>query len=199
MRNLVKILANFTNNTSLGQGLQWKAHHRKICKAFNRFTASPSYQSFSAGEAADALMLSQVISQLFPSDDYTLDHGSMDPASAVFFDLLPASSAPPPPPLCKTKASIFPNDIATTIFSRFGNNNFVLHSHLTPYAHGVFPLASRLFNHSCSPNCVARYVITPTYPVKMEVVSLTDIAIGEEVGEFAENESGSRIFIFSTF
>lgn len=74
--------------------------------------------------------------------------------------------------------------ITEDIYSRFGNNNFLVHSHLNPCAHGIFPLASRLFNHSCNPNCVAKYLFRKGEPVVMEVVAISAIAEGEEVRIF---------------
>lgn len=68
-----------------------------------------------------------------------------------------------------------------SLYSRFGNNNFAIHSHLTSFAHGIFPVASRLFNHSCIPNAAAKYIINRSQPIKMEVVALRDITKGEEV------------------
>jgi SET and MYND domain-containing protein len=72
--------------------------------------------------------------------------------------------------------------ILDELYSRFGNNNFVIHSHLVSVAHGIFPLASRLFNHSCVPNSVAKYIFTESEPVRMDVVALREIKEGEEVG-----------------
>jgi SET and MYND domain-containing protein len=67
------------------------------------------------------------------------------------------------------------------LFSRSGNNNFAVYNHLTTIAHGIFPLASRLFNHSCLPNAVATYLIRQGEPVRMEVVALREIRATEEV------------------
>ncbi|KAG5219766.1 SET domain-containing protein [Salix suchowensis] len=69
----------------------------------------------------------------------------------------------------------------TALYNRFGNNNFTIHSHLNSFAHGIFPLASRLFNHSCAPNAAARYKLVQGQAVTMEVVALRDIPEGEEV------------------
>ena len=52
-------------------------------------------------------------------------------------------------------------------WKRFGPNNFVLHSFAAlnggvaeaAYAHGIFPLASRLFNHSCYPMAWPAFVV----------------------------------------
>lgn len=84
------------------------------------------------------------------------------------------------PPTCPLSASQRPLQSASELFSRGGNNNFSIHSHLTTIAHGVFPLASRLFNHSCVPNAVAKYKIAPAKEVVMEIVAIRDIASGEE-------------------
>jgi SET and MYND domain-containing protein len=71
--------------------------------------------------------------------------------------------------------------VVREIYARFGNNNFVIHSHLTTFGHGVFPLASRLFNHSCLPNAAAKYTLSASNVPRMDVVALRDIAQGEEV------------------
>ena len=79
-----------------------------------------------------------------------------------------------------------PNDVLLEglldeLYSRFGNNNFAIHSHLVSMAHGIFPLASRLFNHSCIPNAAATYIFTESEPVRMDVVALREIKEEEEV------------------
>jgi hypothetical protein len=70
------------------------------------------------------------------------------------------------------------------LYSRFGNNNFAIHSHLSAIAHGIFPLASRLFNHSCLPNSAPKYIFSPSEGVKMEIVALRHISPEEEVRNF---------------
>jgi SET and MYND domain-containing protein len=77
----------------------------------------------------------------------------------------------PPPPV----------DLVNEIYSRLGNNNFVVHSHLTGVGHGVFPFTSRLFNHSCVPNAVAKYRFSQGRSVAGEIVALRDIHPDEEV------------------
>jgi len=67
------------------------------------------------------------------------------------------------------------------LFSRFGNNNFTIHSHFTTIAHGIFPFASRLFNHSCLPNAIVKYIFTPAAEVQMAVVVIRDVSPDEEV------------------
>ncbi|CDO71423.1 hypothetical protein BN946_scf184909.g17 [Trametes cinnabarina] len=87
------------------------------------------------------------------------------------------------PPLCLPAGAVTAETLALgkELYSRFGNNNFVVHSHLNSIAHGVFPLASRFFNHSCVPNAACKYLMQPENPVRMEVVALHNIAVGEEV------------------
>lgn len=87
------------------------------------------------------------------------------------------------PPIFRMEptSDILVEGVLDELYSRFGNNNFAIHSHLVTIAHGIFPLASRLFNHSCVPNAAARYIFTESEPVRMDVVVLRDILEGEEV------------------
>jgi hypothetical protein len=62
-------------------------------------------------------------------------------------------------------------------WKRFGPNNFVLHFFA---AHGVFPLASRLFNHSCYPTAWQAFVVR-NKGLCMEVRALVKIPQSEEV------------------
>jgi SET and MYND domain-containing protein len=103
---------------------------------------------------------------------------------SITLSLLPGPSgdgAASNPPYCPIKPPPPSEDLVTDIYSRFGNNNFTIHSHLNSIAHGIFPQASRMFNHSCTPNAVAKYVLKPGEVAAMEVVSLRDISSGEEV------------------
>jgi SET domain len=77
-----------------------------------------------------------------------------------------------------------PGDLVDQLYSRFGNNNFAIHSHLTTIGHGVFPVPSRLFNHSCVPNVAAKYTFctTEAQNVVMEIIALRDILPDEEAG-----------------
>lgn len=101
---------------------------------------------------------------------------------SMFMSLLPGPVAgKDAPPTCPLSTSQRPVQTASELFSRCGNNNFSIHSHLTTIAHGAFPLASRLFNHSCIPNAVAKYRIVPAKEVVMEIVAIRDITPGEEV------------------
>lgn len=85
------------------------------------------------------------------------------------------------PPLCVVSGRSLPSETIQQLYARFGNNNFTIHSHMLSIAHGIFPLASRLFNHSCVPNAAAKYILTPGRPPVMEIVALRDIAKDSEV------------------
>ena len=162
-----------------GQKKQWKSHHKQICKSYNNYVASQYFQMLPDDEKLDALLLTHLVAE--QSSNLQVE-GSSSPFS-VFLSLMPRPrdgfKAPLICPLSTvaTPASDYLNDL----YDRFDNNNYVVHSHLTPFAHGIFPWVGRLFNHSCSPNAVAKYIITPCQPVRMEVVSLRELLEGEEV------------------
>ncbi|PCH40034.1 hypothetical protein WOLCODRAFT_116534 [Wolfiporia cocos MD-104 SS10] len=166
------------------QTRQWNAHHKRVCKYYSSFVASPGYQGLSSNERVDAVLLSHLVMQLFPHDNFSLQAEHNGPLSECT-DLLKGSRLDiRVPPICGARSKTGDPSCqraAHELFSRFGNNNFVLHSHLNSYAHGMFPLASRFFNHSCAPNAVARYINIVSEPVRMEVVAIRDIAEGEEI------------------
>jgi len=154
------------------QSLQWQSHHKKICKRFAKYTASLAFQALAPHEKLDALLLSHLVAQL---DGIDVD----DDRIASVTSLLPGPvELPLPPVACSTR---MPESVVREIYSRFGNNNFVIHSHLTTFGHGVFPLASRLFNHSCLPNAAAKYILSESNLPKMEVIALREISAGEEI------------------
>ncbi|RPD62331.1 SET domain-containing protein [Lentinus tigrinus ALCF2SS1-7] len=165
------------------QDRDWKARHKKICRNYNAFIASSQYQALTAHDQVDALLLSHLVTEPAAWDGKQQHHDLDNPISALW-DLLKLPRADGlVPPLCLSKSvqTAETLKLAEELYARFGNNNFVLHSHLNSYGHGIFPYASRLFNHSCVPNAACKYVITPTEPVVMEVVSLYQIAEGEEI------------------
>jgi len=165
------------------QSRQWRAHHKRICKRYNRFVASPAYQSLSQDERVDAILLSHLIAENIPNDAQAVPVSS-DGSFSTFLELMKTDHAwSKMPPICGDEMMARPElrGIAEDLFCRFGKNNFIVHSHLNSYAHGIFPLASRLFNHACIPNAAAKYIISMTEPVRMEVVALDHIAVGEEV------------------
>ncbi|KAF8134782.1 hypothetical protein K438DRAFT_1640448, partial [Mycena galopus ATCC 62051] len=153
------------------QTVQWQAHHKKICKRFAKYTTSLAFQALAPHEKLDAFLLSHLVAQLDgPGNDDRID---------TITCLLPGPVELPLPPIaCSTR---IPESVVRDIYRRFGNNNFVIHSHLTTFGHGVFPLASRLFNHSCLPNAAAKYVLSGSNLPQMEVVALREIAQEEEI------------------
>ncbi|KAJ7109739.1 hypothetical protein C8R43DRAFT_1042842 [Mycena crocata] len=155
------------------QALQWQSHHKRICKRFNKYSSSLSFQALPAHEKLDALLLSHLAAQLdgvYPTGD--------DPLSSIT-SLLPGPIQVPVPPIVYSPSRM--DSVVRQVYSRFANNNFVIHSHLTTFGHGVFPLASRLFNHSCLPNAAAKYILSPSKLPMMEVVALRDISADEEI------------------
>ncbi|KAI0365729.1 SET domain-containing protein [Pilatotrama ljubarskyi] len=167
------------------QNAAWKAHHKKLCKSYNAFAASTEYQALTPHDQVDALLLSQMVAE--PGPWRPVQNGGsgnlLDPY-ATFLELLKGPRADGfELPLCLPRGAGNPEILAVAreLYMRFGNNNFVVHSHLNSYGHGVFPLASRLFNHSCVPNAVCKYVIRRSEPVLMQVVALRDIEEGEEI------------------
>lgn len=159
--------------------MQWKAHHKRICKIYNQFVSALEYQASAPHQKMDSLLLSYLIVQMSQKDLIS----SSDPKSpiSVFLSLLPGPVPHPDiPPIC-VEVPPARADLIKSIYARFGNNNFAIHSHLTTFGHGIFPLASRLFNHSCIPNAVAKYILSRGNVVTMKIVALRDILPHEEV------------------
>ncbi|TFK52419.1 hypothetical protein OE88DRAFT_1401683 [Heliocybe sulcata] len=160
---------------------QWKAHHKYVCKHYTRYEASPAFQVLSDEDKVDAILLSNTLGHLNQPE---LDASpSLADSPHIVFDSLvqhrPAGFSVPP--ICGSMSKTYTDSEIVDIYARFGNNNFVLHSHLTPFAHGVFPLASRLFNHSCIPNAVAKFVLNTGEQPRMEVVAISEIQKDEEI------------------
>ncbi|KAI0648097.1 SET domain-containing protein [Trametes meyenii] len=175
--------ASFWYCGTVCQNHAWRAHHKKLCKPFNAFAVSTTYQALSAHDQVDAQLLSQMVADPL-SWNLSVRHNNLDEPHEAFLDLLKGPRGEDfELPFCLPKGTAAAEafHLAKELYSRFGNNNFVLHSHLNAYAHGVFPLASRLFNHSCVPNAACKYVIKPSEPVTMQIVALQDIAPGEEI------------------
>ncbi|KAG2010167.1 hypothetical protein CC2G_013010 [Coprinopsis cinerea AmutBmut pab1-1] len=161
------------------QSAQWQTHHKRICKRINQFTSSTVFQGLEEHEKMDALLLNHLVASLstLPTA-YNLEQSQ---EATLFLSLLPGPSSGSEPPLICTISPPPKADLIPTLFERFGNNNFTMHSHLNSIAHGIFPLASRSFNHSCSPNAAPKYTFSAHQPVIMEVVALKDIHQGEEI------------------
>lgn len=174
----------------LGQSEAWKAHHRKFCKTFPRYEASPAFASLADDQKTDAVLLTHLVAEI-SSKSLSYDDSASEIETTILSDSFPFTNfmsllgrdVPPTPPVaCRPDpASPSPSDL----FSRFGRNNFIVHSHLLPIAHGVFPMASRLFNHSCTPNAAAKYVLRPAKTPQMVIVALRNISHDEEVRIYA--------------
>lgn len=166
-------------DSTIGQNMDWMVHHRKICKQYNSFTSSGAFQSLAAHEKLDSLLLNHLLAQVSSTAPITDDETS---PLAIFTSLLSGPTVPDRHalPVCGFKPLVQP-DFVLSLYSRFGNNNFAIHSHLNTIGHGIFPLASRLFNHSCVPNAAAKYIFSAGRPVTMEVVALRNISLEEEV------------------
>ncbi|KAI9058305.1 SET domain-containing protein [Trametes sanguinea] len=167
------------------QNKAWKAHHKKICKNYNAFAASPEYQALTAHDKMDALLLSQMLADPAPwwNASASAEHSLSDPYT-TFLHLLKGPRADGfVPPLCLPPGAATAETaaLAKELYSRFGNNNFVLQDHLNSVGHGVFPLASRFFNHSCVPNAACKYPTQPEKPLTMVVVALQNVVVGQEV------------------
>ncbi|KAI0304357.1 hypothetical protein B0F90DRAFT_1704858 [Multifurca ochricompacta] len=178
------------------QGSAWKAHHKRICRSYPRYISTSTYGSLSLQEKTDALLLSQLGAEILLSN-----HSSDSDKSslfAVFKSLMPSKSPPPPlPPMPVRINATDVQDRLLEFYARFRNNNFILHSHLDSFGHGIYPLASRLFNHSCVPNAVVRYSVVQGRPPLMEVIALRMIAVGEEVREDDRQRALAAIYGFS--
>ncbi|KAJ7175867.1 hypothetical protein C8R46DRAFT_1174602 [Mycena filopes] len=148
------------------QNLQWQSHHKRICKQFNKYTSSLSFQALAPHEKLDALLLSHLVAHLDGADPAV----SEDPLNTIC----------PVPPIAYSSPRI-PASEVRDLHAKFGNNNFVTLSHLTTLGHGIYPLASRLFNHSCLPNASQKYIMSPSTLPKMEIVALRDISPDEEI------------------
>lgn len=158
------------------QTLHWGSH-KKFCKRLASFTASAYFQCLEAHEQLDALLHTHLIADISsnaPSD-------SKAKQLSTFMSLLPGPQHASLPAACPMSVGVDVHQNLEDLFVRSGNNNFAIHSHLTTIAHGIFPLASRLFNHSCLPNAAARYVICRGQSVRMEIVALREIKATEEI------------------
>jgi hypothetical protein len=166
------------NSCLTGQTAQWKAHHKRICKTYNAYTASSEFNVLAQHQRMDATMLSHLMARLsLNPKPYGIEE---QPSVNILLSLLSSPEATTFPGHCPVKPSP-PHQMAETMYERFGNNNFAIHTHLTTIGHGIFPLASRLFNHSCSPNAAAKYIFSRGNSIEMQVISLRTISIGEEV------------------
>ncbi|KAI6016485.1 hypothetical protein BKA83DRAFT_4336885 [Pisolithus microcarpus] len=145
--------------------------HKRYCADF-RDTRLHAHQKL------DAVLLTHLLAECSAASDASgVDH------VATLTSLLPApvAAAVQCPPTCPLTSTGKPSLSPSELYSRFANNNFAIHSHFTTIAHGIFPLASRLFNHSCLPNAFPKYTLHRRHQVQMSIVAMRDIEAGEEV------------------
>lgn len=158
----------------LGQSVSWKKHHRRLCS----FTKSRVSQGNT--ENTDVFLLVHLAAEHFYKFT-TLEQiraSSPHPSVHAFWDLLESDQ-----PHVGQGADVGFSSLAVlcAAAARFGNNNFVVHdARLGPYAHGVFPVASRSFNHSCRPNAVAMFEESKS-GIHMVVKLVTSVVCGDEV------------------
>ncbi len=181
---------------SPGQKQHWKIVHRHMCKSLNSFLSSTAYQGLLQHERLDALLLSHLLAEHHKLLKITPSSKDEIPEMlSIFLDLLPFSSPPSTPPVVDMDFPRLRQNTVDDVYSRFQNNNFVVHSHLDQVGHGIFPLASRLFNHSCSPNAIMAFNFGDNGQApRMLVRALRDIKRGEEVrGLFTSFDDQCRI------
>ena len=181
MPNVRSILnsTHFAIDQSSGQNFQWQLHHKRLCKTYNSYVALPKYQALQDHEKLDSILLSHLLAQLsLQANPYSFPDSH--PASTLL-SLLPERGNFNGAPLFCPIVPPPPGDLVDRLYSRFGNNNFAIHSHLTSIGHGIFPVASRLFNHSCVPNVAAKYIFREAQNVTMEIIALRDILPDDEV------------------
>lgn len=162
--------------------MHWNLGHRRVCRVYNKMDVLVGSNQLPQHERMDVLLLSHFLARL--SLKVTVaegQHSADDDPLSVFLSLLPGPGPLPEILNLIPKSLDTEENLIRDIYSRFHNNNFTIHSHMTTIGHGVFPLASRLFNHSCVPNAAPRYILTPAKSVVMEVIALRDIDVGEEV------------------
>ncbi|KAJ1309477.1 hypothetical protein OPQ81_006252 [Rhizoctonia solani] len=159
----------------------WKRHHRRLCAFSKTYASSSAYKDATEEVQADMCLLAHLAAEHF-SKCNTLQEAraTSNPTIQTFWDLL-VSAQPDAGQNLISPLSFTSFEVLSAAASRFGNNNFVIHdARLVPYAHGVFALASRSFNHSCQPNAVAMFEETSNGP-QMVIKIIEKVATGEEI------------------
>ncbi|KAI0030426.1 hypothetical protein K488DRAFT_54292 [Vararia minispora EC-137] len=162
------------------QTYAWKTHHRHICKQHPAWIASTKYQQLQFDDRIEAILLSHIACAAASTPSIL---GAGHSPLAVMLSLLPSRagvSATLPPLILPPRSKRKDIDLKA-VHARFRNNNFILHSHLYSFAHGIYPVASRLFNHSCNPSASVKYILQEGSPPIMEIVALRNVACDEEV------------------
>ena len=161
-----------------------------MCKKIPKYQASIDFQASPPHKQLDGILLSHLLAgyrDRLIEDNTFLDNKEDDFADsfATFKSLLPLSTETEEeiPPLVIPVGSNIDTSVLKKLYSRFRNNNFLVHSHLNGIAHGIFPLASRLLNHSCIPNAAVSYSLGPE-GISMSVIAISDIEPDDEVSCF---------------
>lgn len=147
-----------------------------ICKAHLEFIMSETYAALSDDQMMDSRVLSQLVAKI------ALQRPEHAASILTFESLLPSPhkvEAPPIVPMRRVDPSLLSR--VPALFQRFPNNNHVIQIHLRAIGVAILPLTSRLMNHSCSPNAVLRYILSPSKRPRAEVVAIREISEGEEV------------------
>ena len=122
---------------------------------------------------------------------FTENFADLNDPLSCFFSLLPGPASAMDisgdsdhvniPALCLSEdCTRVDNHILRKIYTRFENNNFVIHRQLKAIAHGIFPLASRLFNHSCAPNAMDIFVRQGN-SIDIQIRTIRSVCKDEEV------------------
>ncbi|KAF8710794.1 MYND Zn-finger protein [Rhizoctonia solani] len=163
------------------QSASWKRHHRRLCGFSKAYSSTSAYKDATEDTQTDICLLAHLGAEHFYKFN-TLEEAqtTSNQTVQIFWDLL-ASAQPHAGQNLISPLDFTSSGVLSSAAARFGNNNFVIHdAQLVPYAHGVFALASRSFNHSCRPNAVAMFEESEK-GVQMVVKLVENVAAGEEV------------------
>ena len=137
---------------------------------------SDAYAALSDDQMMDSQVMSQLVAKI------ALQPPEYVTSILTFERLLPSPhelEELPVPPMRRVDESILSR--VPELYQRFPNNNHVIQIHLRAIGVAILPLTSRLLNHSCSPNAVLRYILSPSQRPRAEVVTIREISEGEEV------------------
>ncbi|KAF8682799.1 SET (Su(var)3-9, Enhancer-of-zeste, Trithorax) domain [Rhizoctonia solani] len=163
------------------QSASWKRHHRRLCGFSKAYSSTSAYKDATEDTQTDICLLAHLGAEHFYKFN-TLEEAqtTSNQTVQIFWDLL-ASAQPHAGQNLISPLDFTSSGVLSSAAARFGNNNFVIHdAQLVPYAHGVFALASRSFNHSCRPNAVAMFEESEKGP-QMVIKLVENVAAGEEV------------------
>ncbi|KAF8340702.1 uncharacterized protein EI90DRAFT_3036532 [Cantharellus anzutake] len=177
---------------SIGQHAAWQRHHRRLCKKLSTFLSMAQFQPGDQSVQSQSLLLCHLLLEHF-SDlgggalqqgiEIGANGGTVEHISErnVLLSLLPHPEPQQSPPLPLFLAKEHSHELIQALSSRSVNNDWVIYSSsLHPIGHGVFPRASRYFNHSCSPSAVQVYTFDEAGPI-MHIKALKNLSAGEEI------------------